>query len=371
MALPKILLVSADAGFVKKAESLLVKDFALAAVDSGKGAMKALSSNKGIRVILSGYNLPDVDGIKLLAQVRKDYPQVMRIMVTGQEDFSILTGAIHKAHVFSLHTKSCPPDELLASVLDAAKKSRNVRSDADSMRDTMFGTVRMLVDILELTTPSAMRRSKRIRRRAQEICKDMQAMPPQFMDMVVLLSSIGCVGLPLGLLKKIEKGKDVTKEDMKRFRTHPSIAAHLLERVPRMSKVADIIRHQNTPVCKNPPVGARILKVCIDLDQMQRSGAGPEKALEFMRGKPEIYDERVLDALEYHFGACKMQDCNSIMLADLEPGMVMQADMVTESGSILLHRGETLSEASHLRVRAFSDLLKVKEPLCAALPSAG
>lgn len=369
MALPKILLVSPDNKFAEEVKALLRGDYAVAAVAGGKDAVKVLASKKGIRVVLSGLNLPDVDGLKLLAKIRKDHPKIMRILITGEGDFNTVVGAISKAHVFSLLARSCPPEDLKAAVRDAVKMYRKIRSEADSMRDTMFGTVRMLVDILELTHPRAVRRSKRIRRRAQEICKDLHAMPTQFMDMVVLLSNIGCVGVPSGVLAKMEKGEEISPQEMKRFRSHPSIAAHLLGNVPRMGKVADIIRHQNTPVSQKPPLGARILKVCIDLDQMQLGGAAPDKALEFMRKKPEIYDERVLDSLRSHLGNSKKVVCNPVMITELEPGMVMQTDMVTEAGAILLHKGETLSEASHLRVQAFSDLLKIKEPLCAVLPA--
>lgn len=368
MAKPKIMLVSPITEFVSESRAALGDDFDVFLADNAEEGLLQLGRDPRFRVVVSGLNLPAMNGNDFLAAVRKDHPKVMRIMATAEEGVEIVAGAVNIAHVFALLPRPCPPDELRETTRDAVITSRKLQAEADSMRDTLFGTVKMLVDILELTHPAAVRRSKRIRRRAQEICSDLNAMPAQFMDMIVLLSNIGCVGLPAGLLRKMEKGKDITPQDMKMFRAHPSIAAHLLGNVPRMGKVAEIIRHQNTPCSKKPPLGARILKVCIDMDQMQLTGTGPAKGIEYMRGKPEVYDAEVLEALERHRGESEKVRCNQLMVADLEPGMVMQTDMVTEAGNILLNKGETLSEASHLRIQAFSGLLRIKEPVCAVMP---
>lgn len=371
MPQPKVLLVSADAEFLDFSKKLLEKEFSLTCAGSGKEAIQALAGTKGVRVVVSGLHLPDVDGIKLLDKIRTDYPTIMRIMVTGEGDFNTVAGAVHTAHVYSLLPKPCDPELLLKAVRDGAATFRKVRAESDSMRDTMFGTVRMLVDILGLIHPVAVERSKRIRRVAREICKELHAMPSQFMDMVVLLSGIGSVGLPGGLLKKLNDGESLTPEERKLFSTHPSIAARLLENIPRMGKVSEIVRHQNSPCSKKPPMGARILKVCFDFDQMKQGGATPEKTVAYMRGKPEVYDGSVMDALEHFLGESAKHECSYLTVADLEPGMVMQADMVTETGTILLQHGQTLSEASHLRIQTFSDLLHIKEPVCAVMPEAG
>jgi len=106
------------------------------------------------------------------------------------------------------------------------------------------------------------------------------------------------------------------------------------------------------------------------MDRMELTGASPEKAVDFMASKPEIYDAKVVEVLKNHLEASKKIECHGLTVAELEPGMVMQRDMVTEKGAILLPKGETLSEASHLRLQAFSDLLKIVEPICIE-PTAG
>jgi len=368
MSLPKIVFVTAEKHYAAEAQAVLGKAFDVVIATTAKDGFLKLSKDPDVRVVVSDLHLPDVDGITFQTRVRKDFPKVVRILCTGDEDFKTLSGAVNHAHVYSILPRPCDPKALRTAVVEAVKLYGKVRPDADALRDTMFGTVRMLVDILELTHPAAVRRSKRIRRRARKVSEEVNAMTPQFMDMVVLLSNIGCVGLPSGLLKKVEKGGSITKEEQQIFYTHPSIAAHLLENIPRMGKIANIIRHQNTPFSENPPLGARVLKACIDLDHLQIKGMSADKGIEYMRGKPKIYDAKVLDALVKHLGDSEKVVCNEITVADLKPGMVMQMDMVTESGTVLLQKGDALSEASHQRIQAFHDLLHIKEPVCAAMP---
>lgn len=363
MKKPKIMLVTSDTTMAKIAQTELGKAIDLMSLSSGEEALDILAGDDEYMAVLAGLNLSGMDGLKLLASVRKKHPKLMRLLITADKSFKTAANAVNMAHISRLLPRPCPPKALKAAIKEAVQKYRKGQAENEAMKDTLFGTVRMLADILELVQPDAVMRSKRIRRRAQYISNELKAMPAQLMDMVVLLSNIGCVALPPELLEQMESGKRPSKEDMQIFYTHPSIAAHLLGNVPRMDKVAEIIRHQNTPVSQDPPLGARILKACIDMDRMELSGASPEKAVKFMASEPGIYDAKVVAILKGHLEKSSKAQSRKLAATELEPGMVMQRDMVTSKGAILLQKGEALSEASHLRVQAFHDLMKIVEPI--------
>ena len=369
MQKPKIMLVTSDAALAKIAQAELGKAVTLTNLSSGEKALELLAGDDEYMAVLAGLNLSGMNGLKFLAEVRREHPKLMRLLITADTNFKTAANAVNMGHVSRLLPRPCPPKALKAAIKDAVQKYRKGQAESEAMKDTLLGTVRMLVDILELVQPDAVMRSKRIRRRAQRICTALKAMPAQLMDMVILLSNIGCVALPPELLEQMESGARPSKEDMQIFYTHPSIAAALLENVPRMEKVAAIIRHQNTPVSQDPPMGSRILKACIDMDRMELSGASQEKAVKFMASKPDIYDARVVEVMKRHLEESKKIECHGLTVAQLEPGMVMQRDMVTDKGAILLPKGETLSEASHLRLQTFSDLLHVVEPVCVEPPT--
>lgn len=369
MSKAKVMLVTSDSGFAAQAGEVLEPVVDLACLPDAEKGLAMLAEDNRFAAVLSGLHLPGMNGIKFLSRVRREFPRTMRLMVTADRSFKTAAGAINAAHISKMLPRPCPPQALKAAVQDAVSKYRRERkSEGDPCRDVLFGCVRMLVDIMELTHPDAVERSKRIRRPAQRVCAELKAMSTQLMDMVVLLSNIGCVALPPELLESLEAGQRPSKEEMQIFYTHPSIAAHLLGNVPHMEKIAQIIRHQNTPVSQDPPMGARILKACIDMDQMQLTGAPPDKALDFMAAKPKVYDTEVVKALRHYQEESSQTRCLNLTVAGLEPGMVMGKDMVAGSGAVLLHKGDTLSEASHLRLQTFQDLLKVKEPICVVPP---
>ncbi|MGL1863965.1 MAG: response regulator [Pseudodesulfovibrio sp.] len=369
MAKPKIMLVTTDHELTKTSQAELGEEFELTCLDSAEEALTVLAKDSHFMVVISGLTLPGMDGGEFLTTLHTNYKKIFLILASGTCDLEMAVKAVNSAHISQILTKPISPNLLKDTVLKAIAEYSRIETKSIAMKDTLLGCVRMLGDILEHTHPAAVRQCKRIRRRAQHICKDLKAMSSQQMDIVVLLSNIGCVGLPSSLLKKMEIGKNINKEDMKTFRTHPEIAGLLLENVPKMNKVADIIRHQNTPHSQNPPLGARILKVCIDLDQMQLIDVSRDKAMKYLRSKPDMYDPDVIDSIERYQGKNKDLACAPITIAELEPGMIMQRDMVTQSGVVLLHKGDAVSEASHMRLQAFSDLLQVKAPLCAAQPT--
>ncbi len=363
MALPKIMLVTTDRELAKTAKAALGGAVVLNFTDSGEKALKALGSDHGYTAVMADMVLKGVDGQTFLTRVADKHPKVARIAVTDGGDFELARGLINAAGASWILSKPCRGEELRQAITGAVARTKPDKGEGDAVKETLVGCVKMLVDIMGLFLPEAVARSKRIRDRAQQVNRDLKALSPQLMDMAVLLANIGCVGLPRALLKKMESGTNITKQDLQAFRTHPAIAARLLRNVPRLGKVSEIIRHQNTPCSQGPPLGARILKACLDMDQMQINGGSMKKALHYMRKRPEVYEPAVIDALGTNYGDPDETSGVEVAVADLRPGMIMVQDMVTEDGTVLLHKGDCLSEASHLRLTNFNDLIKVKEPL--------
>lgn len=366
MAIPKIMLVTTDRQFAKTAKTALGGAVVLSMTDSGEKALKAFEGH-AYTVVIADLALTGMDGRAFLAAAKKKHPLITRVAVAEAPDFDQAKQLVNTADISWLLTKPCKAEDLRAAIQDSVSRHRHGKAESKAMRNILTGGVKMLVEILGLTHPEAVRRSKRILPQAQILNRKLKAMSPQLLDMVVLLSHIGWMGLPKELLRKVETGNDITKEEMRVFRTHPQIAAKLLENIPRMGKIAEIIRHQNTPYAQKPPLGARILKACIDLDQLRAKKGNVKKALTRMHERPDVYDPAVIKVLIHLGGNGKKHRKIPLAVTDLKPGMIMLRDMVTEEGNVLLHKGECLSEASHIRLTTFNDLIKVKEPIHAVM----
>jgi two-component system response regulator FlrC len=81
----RILLVDDDPGYLwiaQKAVALRMPGCRVLAVASGQAALTALD-REPFDVVVTDYNMPDMDGLALLRTLRQVYPETHVIMVTG------------------------------------------------------------------------------------------------------------------------------------------------------------------------------------------------------------------------------------------------------------------------------------------------
>ena len=367
---PKILLVTTDTEFRREILTALGNAFAFTWIDNGEEALTRLARERGFEVALSGIKLPGIDGLEFLSRVREQHPTVACIIATVDGDYETALKAINGNGVFRFLTKPCNPEDLKASIEAGVRKHRLDEQENNLWKETMNGCVKMLVEILELSYPEAIARSTRIKHRVRLLGRKMEVKPYWLLELVASLSHIGCMGMPKAILAKLEKGIELSKEESRTFSMHPVIAAQLLRNIPRMDKVAEIIRHQSTPCRLNPPMASRLLRVCLEIDYLDRKGVAACDAVKLLRQHPDTYDATVVEALDKHTMPCMGASGIKVSVGDLEPGMVMSEDLVTEGGAKLLLKGQTLSEASQMRLQAFADLLGVVEPVHVVPPQA-
>jgi len=83
MANPKILICDDEEGIRESLKLILGDHYNLVAVDSGEMAMEVLSHSKDIKVMLLDIKMPQISGLDTLQEIKKKYPHLKIIMVTG------------------------------------------------------------------------------------------------------------------------------------------------------------------------------------------------------------------------------------------------------------------------------------------------
>jgi len=83
MANPQILICDDEEGIRESLKLVLGDHYSLIAVDSGDMAIKTLSHSKDIKVMLLDIKMPKTNGLDVLQQIKKKFPHVKIIMVTG------------------------------------------------------------------------------------------------------------------------------------------------------------------------------------------------------------------------------------------------------------------------------------------------
>ena len=124
MTLAKVLLVDDEVPFVETITKRLTKrNLDVSAALSGEDALSALALSDQIEVVIIDVKMPGMDGIETLQAIRKKYPLVEVIMLTGHATVESAIGGM-KMGAFDYLMKPCDMDMLMAKVLEAAAKKR-------------------------------------------------------------------------------------------------------------------------------------------------------------------------------------------------------------------------------------------------------
>jgi HD-like signal output (HDOD) protein len=85
------------------------KEWNMYFVDSGQKALK-LISEQPIDIIVTDMRMPQMDGIALLTEVQKKYPEIIRIVLSGHSDKNDILKTVNLAHQFL--TKPCSSEKI-------------------------------------------------------------------------------------------------------------------------------------------------------------------------------------------------------------------------------------------------------------------
>ncbi|MBI1882760.1 MAG: response regulator [Chlamydiae bacterium] len=100
-----ILLVDDDMSSIAPIRHRLEKVFQVDAATSGKEALEKLKM-KNYAVILSDQKMEPMDGIELLSRSSREYPDTVRILITGYPDYAASVDATNKAKIYQYVFKS-------------------------------------------------------------------------------------------------------------------------------------------------------------------------------------------------------------------------------------------------------------------------
>lgn len=124
MAIANVLLVDDEVPFVETMTKRLNKrNVNIATAFSGSDALDVLEEDRSIEVVILDVKMPGMDGIETLGRIRKKFPLLEVIMLTGHA--TVETGIEGmKLGAFDYLMKPCDMDVLIEKVKEAAAKKR-------------------------------------------------------------------------------------------------------------------------------------------------------------------------------------------------------------------------------------------------------
>jgi CheY-like chemotaxis protein len=109
----------------------------LTTIDPTK-ALSILKENQPVSVVITDQRMPGMTGVELLKQVYEQFPETVRIILTGFADSETTINAINDGHIYGYINKPWEPDELKTIVRRATELhalSLENRRLVDDLRD--------------------------------------------------------------------------------------------------------------------------------------------------------------------------------------------------------------------------------------------
>ena len=118
---PKMLVVDDEPDNLDLLYRTFRRDFQVLRAESGAQALELLSTEGEVAVIISDQRMPEMKGTEFLSKTVPQFPDTVRIILTGFTDVEDLVDAINAGQVYRYITKPWDPEELKNVVHNAAE----------------------------------------------------------------------------------------------------------------------------------------------------------------------------------------------------------------------------------------------------------
>jgi two-component system, probable response regulator PhcQ len=144
MAKHSILMVDDEPHILNAFQRALRKEsYAVMTAESGEEGLKLLEARE-FSLVISDYNMPQMNGLEFFRTVKTLYPHLLTIMLTGQAEMNIAIQAINEAGVYKFIQKPWDNAELKITILRALEAI-----DLATERDRLLQKVKSRDAILE------------------------------------------------------------------------------------------------------------------------------------------------------------------------------------------------------------------------------
>jgi len=375
----KILFVDDDELILSSYERSLGRQFNLEIAAGPVQALEKIASAGPYAVIVSDMRMPLMNGLEMLQRTQSLSPDSIRLILTGNADLRTAIDAVNEGQLFRFLEKPCS-NEVIARILTAAlEQYRLQRSEKELLEKTLQGSIKVLTDVLGLVNPEAFSTASRITLYARHVSAHFKLKDTWRYEMAAMLSHLGCVVLPTETLEAVRLGRKLPKDQEIRFAGHPLVARELLKNIPRLEVVAGMVGRQRERFEDHPRIpimerdaetlGAQILKVCIEFEALVRGGHVHVAAITSLLDLPDGCDPEIVSALRTLPIETLPCELHTVDVKDLGLLMVLDEDLRTRDGALLVAKGIEVTETLLFRIQNFHHRGSVSGAIRVLMPS--
>jgi len=300
-----------------------------------------------VDLVISDMRMPGMDGAQLLEHICRDWPDTVRMLLTGYSDAADTIRAVNRGQIFRYLQKPWDERELVESVGEGmalrsrlqdearllgmgatqAAQLRQLNDELQQLQEQLAAdrqqsdtarqrrylqSVKVLTNLLEVRCAGLFEHGRRVATLARDLARTMELPSEVVLDVFVagLLHDVGLIGLSDEALARLDGSG--TSEDDGLYREHASLSARALAAMEDMLPVTALIEahHERFDGKGSPsgaagsaiPVGARIIAFADSVDDLTHGRSGLVRlkagtlAERLVSGRGTQFDPAVVDA---------------------------------------------------------------------------
>ncbi len=374
----RILCVDDEPQILNGLRRTLSDGFEITVATSGAEALRFLESEPVFAVVMSDMRMPGMDGAALLSKVHTGWPDTTRVLLTGYTDVNVAISAVNDGQIFRFLVKPCPEAELKKSLTAATEQYRLITAERELLELTLGGALGALMEVLGVVAPELVARSARLERLVEGIAAHLDESSAWIYKTAARLSQLGLIALPKEIVDRVVAGVGVSERDRKLFESYPEVSGRILQSIPRLEMVAEIVRHQlaaTAPSFDDRRVarGVSVLRAAVAVDALMVHGRSLREAVEAVTRQKGL-DSEVMVALEKSAQSAapppRQLEQVSVGVQGLRVGMIPVDNVCSSAGAVVVPAGKAITGLILERLHKFSQGVGLVEPIRVLVPEA-
>ena len=190
-----------------------------------------------------------------------------------------------------------------------------------------------------------------------------------------MLSQLGCVTLAPETIDAVYKGETLSENEQAQYDAHPGVASSLLSKIPRLEPIAWMIGHQDKAVSETEAAqvgemrqGAEILRMILAYEKEIHSGVSRTEAAHTLSRQNRNFSPKFFEALVTLDPNAEESGVRRYQIDDLTPGMIIQQELRSVSGTLLVSKGQEVTAAVILKLKNFLSRRAIGNEVSVSLP---
>ena len=347
---PRILCVDDEEYILEGLRDMLWRSFDVWTARSGAEGIEKLRDHIGtFAVVISDMRMPRMSGASFLRLAQPLAPDATMMLLTGDKDLQEAIRVVNSAQLFRFLTKPCDPKELRQACAAALGRHRIRTAERELLEQTLRGSVNALSEALAIASPAAFGRSRRIAPVALQVATAAGLADWWEVEVAASLADLGAVSLPSATAERLYNGQLLSDEEREMVARIPLATRRLLGKIPRLEGVLTILEHYQAlregvdALPEDIRVGALILRLVADLDDLISDGVSVELAMGVLRSRDQ-HEGPLLDLLSSVLQIVAPVEVAELRCPLLRVGMRLAEDVRSAQGKLLVARGEVMTD---------------------------